>query len=244
MPIECTEAIVLRSLPVGEQDKLVILFSRDKGLLRGRAKGARKFGNRFGSSLEPMSHVKVFYYEKERQDLVTISQCDLIESFLDLQADFNTSCVLSYWAELAEEFYPARVKEEPLFRLLLACLKALAGGGDRHLLSRYYEVWLLRLSGLLPDSNRCLRCRHSLAGTIWLSPKRDGFYCDRCASEKKELVPSEIITLVNWTKKSPPPEKGDFPLTPEQAQKIAPVIRALLVYHLEKEPRSWRFLKA
>lgn len=241
MPLDFTEAIILRSSPSGELDKIVVFFSRDKGLLRGRAKGARKFGNRFGSSLEPMSHVKVFYYEKERQDFVTISQCELLESFLDLQKDFETACFLSYWAELTEEFYPAKIKEEPLFRLLLACLRALKAGGDRHLITLYFEVWLLRLSGLLPDTKRCLRCHRLLGSQVWLSPKKDGFFCERCSSEKKEPLPTELISFINWTKRTSPSEKTPF--SPAAGRLLAPIIQSWLIYHLEKEPRSLRFLK-
>jgi len=151
MPIDQSEAIVLRSFNVGEQDKIVAFFSRDKGLLRGMAKGARKFGNRFGSSLEQMSLVRVFYYEKERKDLVTVSQCDLLESFFDVPKDFRTSCTLSYFAELVEEFFPARAKEEVLFRLFLSVLRAIKAGGDIDFLSRYFEAWILQINGLLPD---------------------------------------------------------------------------------------------
>lgn len=243
MPFDFTEAIVLRTFPSHEMDKIVVFFSRDKGLLRGVAKGARKFGNRFGSSLEPLSYVKIFYYEKERQDLLVISQCDLLESFLDLQSDFNLACTLSYWAELIEEFYPSRMKEEPLFRLLLACLRSLRLGNNRELLTRYFETWLLRLSGLLPATQRCLHCRRPLRPPVWLSPKKDGFYCDSCTSEKKEPVPSELIAFIAWTKKAPPGKEAS-PFSEEQARKMAPPLRSILVFHLEKEPRSLRFLKA
>lgn len=241
MPLEFAEAIIFRSSPWGELDKIVVFFSRDKGLLRGIAKGARKFANRFGSSLEPMSYVKVFYYEKERQDLVTISQCDLLESFFELQSDFHNACILNYWAELTEEFYPARIKEEPLFRLLLACLRAFKAGGDRDLLTRYFEIWLLRLSGLLPEVNRCQKCRQALTSQAWLSPKKDGFFCKRCSAGKEDPVPLELLSFIKWTKKSPPTEKPPF--SPEVARRLAAVVQSCLIYHLEKEPKSLRWLK-
>ena len=106
MPLDQAEAIVLRTSPIGDQDKLCSFLTRDKGVLRGVAKGARKFGNRFGSSLEPMSHVRVFFYEKERRDLVTISACDLLESFFDIQTDLQAALTPAYFAELVEEFVP------------------------------------------------------------------------------------------------------------------------------------------
>jgi len=129
MPREQTEAIILRTFNYGEQDKIVAFFSRDRGIIKGVAKGARKFGNRFGSSLEPLSLVKIYYYEKERKDLVTISGCDLIESFFDIQNDPDTSFTMSYFAELIEEFSPTRAKDDTLYRLLLSILHALNRAG-------------------------------------------------------------------------------------------------------------------
>ena len=131
MPLDQAEAIVLRSFPVGEQDKLVVLFCRDKGILRGVAKGARKFGNRFGSSLEPLTHVRAFFYEKERRELVTVSQCDILQSFFDAQRDYGTACTLAYFAELVEEFIPSRAQEE--HRLPASPVNAQGGPGrGRH----------------------------------------------------------------------------------------------------------------
>jgi DNA repair protein RecO (recombination protein O) len=86
MPRHQSESIILRTFPIAEQDKLVVFFGRQRGIFKGVAKGARKFSNRFGSSLEPMSHVTAFYYEKEGRELVTVSGCDLLESFFELQA--------------------------------------------------------------------------------------------------------------------------------------------------------------
>src|SRR5512135_3655446 len=107
MPTDQAEAIVLRTYNVADQDKIAVLFCREKGVLRGVAKGARKFGNRFGSSLEPLSVVRVFYYEKERKDLVTISNCDLLDSFFDLQKSPEVTFTTAYFAELIEEFFPS-----------------------------------------------------------------------------------------------------------------------------------------
>ena len=133
MALDQTEAVILRSTAFSDQDKIVTFFSRDKGLVRGVAKGARKFGNRFGSLLEPMTFVTVFYYEKERKELVTISGCDLIESFFDIQKDPPTAVTLAYFSELVEEFFPARAHEELIFRLLLATLRALKDLGRIYL---------------------------------------------------------------------------------------------------------------
>ena len=243
MPLDQTEAIVLRSFPIGDQDKIVVFFSRDKGLLRGVAKGARKFGNRFGSSLEPLSLVNIFYYEKERKDLVTLSQADLIESFFEIHRDYRTSCTLSYFAELVEEFFPSRASEDLVFRLLLSILQAIKGKGDVELLSRYFEAWFLQINGLLPDFRHCKKCRKKMAAAGWLSSRMDGVYCRDCAPLKKEAVPPETPAFLRWVKKNAPPREESSPFSAEQLKAISLTLQSVIIFHLEREPKSLHFLR-
>jgi DNA repair protein RecO (recombination protein O) len=243
MPLDQTEAIVLRSFNIGDQDKVVVFFSRDKGLLRGVAKGARKFGNRFGSSLEPLSLVNVFYYEKERKDLVTLSQADLIESFFEVHRDYRTACTLGYFAELVEEFFPSRASEDLIFRLLLSTLQAIKGKGDLEFLSRYFEAWFLQINGLLPDFRRCKKCRKRLVEAGWLSPRMDGVYCAACAPLKKEAVPAELPLFLEWVRKNAPPRENKLPFSAGQLKSICGTLQSLIIFHLEREPKSLHSLK-
>jgi DNA repair protein RecO (recombination protein O) len=242
MPLDQTEAIVLRTFNVGEQDKIVVFFSRDRGIIKGAAKGARKFGNRFGSSLEPLSLVKVYYYEKERKDLVTISNCDLLESFFELQNDLDTSFTLSYFAELIEGFSPSRAKDDKLYRLILSIIRTLQKGGNLNFLTRYFEGWLLKINGVLPDLSRCKKCRTSLTHSGWLSPNKDGVFCDRCALQKKENVKPDLGSFIQWIKKNPPPEKGPLPFSDEQLDTIKKSLKKMIIFHLEREPKTLRLL--
>jgi len=243
MPRDQAEAIVLRTSPIGDQDKLCSFLTRDRGVVRGVAKGARKFGNRFGSALEPMSHIRVFFYEKERRDLITVGGCDLLESFFDIQGDVKTAFTLSYFAELVEEFIPARAGEDAVFRLLLSVLQALKAEGGADLLARYFEAWLLRLHGVLPDVGRCRKCRAAVEAAAWLAPRRDGVYCDACAPVRRETVPKETADFLRWAAKNPPPRGPLAEFGPAALRSIRVVLQALIVYHLEREPKSLRFVK-
>jgi DNA repair protein RecO (recombination protein O) len=243
MPLEQSEAIVLRTFNVGEQDKIVVFFSRDKGVIRGMAKGARKFGSRFGSSLEPLTLVRIFYYEKETKDLVTVNNCDLLESFFEVQNDLRASFALGYFSELVEEFSPSRAKDDTLFRLLLSVLHSIKAGGDLNFLTRYFEAWILKINGVLPDLRKCKRCRKPLTPSGWLSPKKDGVFCGKCASQKKEEVKPETGEFVQWIKNNPPPEKGALPFTAQQLDEVKKALQDIIIFHLEREPRTLRYLK-
>jgi len=243
MPLLQSEAYILRAFPIGEQDKMVVFLSKDQGIVKGVAKGARKFGNRFGSSLEPLSHVNAFYYEKEHRELVVISNCDLIESSFDLQRDLTKSFTLSYFSELIEEFFPIRSYDAILFRLLHSILQAFKSGGDPEFLSVYFEVWILKINGFLPGFRKCRKCRKEITNTAWLSPKKDGIYCSLCAFQKKEEIKPDLNDFILWAKKNPPPTGKELPFPRERIKAIRKVLQDIIIYHMEKEPKSLRFLQ-
>jgi len=243
MPLEQSEGFILRTYNIGEQDKIVLLFSKDKGLFKGVAKGARKFGNRFGSSLEPLSHVRMFYYEKEGKELVTINNSDLLESFFDIQKDLKTSYTLSYFAELINAFFPARSKDDVLFRLLQSTLLSLQSGADIDFTSLYFEAWFLKISGILPDFKRCKKCRRVSDEKHWLSHKKDGILCSRCVSEKKIEVPADFNAFMSWIKKNPPPKDSSVPFSPELLKSIRKILRSIVIFHMERVPKSLRFIE-
>ena len=243
MPLDRSEAIVLRSFNVGDQDKIVVFFTRTRGILKGIAKGARKFGSRFGSTLEPLSLVNIYYYEKEIKDLVTISNCDLLESFFEIQKDLKTTFTLSYFAELVESFLLTRSNEDLLYRLLLSVLRARKEGIELSFLTRYFEAWLLRINGILPEFKKCNKCKKEITSQSWLSGKKDGVFCEECAPQKKEKVPAEMSLFLEWTKKNPPLRKESIPFSPEQLEIVGKTLEDIITYHLEEEPKTLRYVK-
>lgn len=245
MPRDQAEAIVLRTFPLADQDKIAVLLTSERGVLRGAAKGARKFGNRFGSALEPLSYVTVFFYEKERSDLVTISGCDLRESFFDISSDLSVNFALSYMIELIEEFVPVRARETLAFRLFLSILQAVRDKVDVRTLTGYFEAWILRINGILPDIHRCRRCRTAIADSApaWLSPRRDGVFCDACAPSRKEEIRVSLGRFLSWVQTNPPAACAAAPFSPEDIRSFENVLQAMIIFHLEREPKSRRWLK-
>ncbi|MBD3415209.1 MAG: DNA repair protein RecO [Candidatus Aminicenantes bacterium] len=236
MPKDQTEAIVLRSFHVGDQDKIVVFFSRNRGILKGIAKGARKFGNRFGSCLEPLSHIKVYFYEKESKDLVTVSQSDLLESFFEIQSDLDTAFTLRYFSELIEHSLPSRSEDDVLYRLLLQVLRALKKGKELILLTAYFELWFLKINGFFPNLKKCKRCGQKIdAG--FLSSQRDGILCSVCSSQHNENINSDDNSLFAWIIKNPPTSEEERPFSKEQIRRARQVLKKMIVYHMESRPR-------
>jgi DNA repair protein RecO (recombination protein O) len=158
MPLKESEAIVLRSFPLGEGDRLVSFLSRSEGRLRGVARGARKPKSPFGSTLEPLSYIHIWFYERETRELVRINQCEILESFYGAQHDYSTSVSLAMVSEIVEVVLPEHESSDPVFRLVLVALRALASGKGGHLPLAYFALWTVKLAGWLPSFERCQNC--------------------------------------------------------------------------------------
>jgi DNA repair protein RecO (recombination protein O) len=195
MPSRESEAIVLRTYPLGEGDRLVSFLSRTDGRLRGVARGARKPKSRFGASLELLSYIRIWFYAKETRQLVRISQCELIESFLDAQRSYNASVAFSLLAEIAEGVLPEGEPSDPAFRLLLATCRAMAQTGSIALPVSYFVLWMLRLGGWLPSLSHCAACRRDIREErVWAAEDGSGIFCQEC--RRPEMRPVSVESLL------------------------------------------------
>src|SRR5438132_2390078 len=201
MRLVTTDAIVLRSYNLAESDRIVLCLTRSSGLIRAVAKGARRMKSRFGAALEPFTLVKLSLHEKENRELMTVSSAEILESHFDLSGNFESAEVLAYMGEMVAEFAPPHETDERLFRMLSACVEALAeqGGSEREL-TRYFEIWLLRLAGLFPDLRVCAACgvaletSHETAVDEELRPR-----CKRCRPANALLLSPEVMTIIRAT---------------------------------------------
>jgi DNA repair protein RecO (recombination protein O) len=196
MPLRESEAIVLRCYPLGEADRLVSFLSRSYGRLRGVARGARRPKSRFGSTLEPLSHIRVWFYERETRELVRVNQCELLESFLAAQSDYRRSLTLALMCEIAEAVLPEREASDPAFRLLLVAARAVRDGQGCWLPLLYYCLWTVRLGGWLPNLDVCSRCGRALGiGAAHGAVHRPALACEHCRRPGMRQLPGEELAL-------------------------------------------------
>jgi len=149
MPLYTAEALVLRTYKLGEADRIVVFLTRDRGKKRGVAPNARKSRKRFGAALEPLTEVRVSYFEKEQRELVGLNYAEPIRSPLSAPSPEALS-YSHYFAELIDEWAAEADVDERLFRLGTSALEALVSGTPTEALARYFECWLLRLQGVYP----------------------------------------------------------------------------------------------
>lgn len=172
---------MLRTQELGEADLIVRLFTRDAGVVHGVARSARKSRKRFGGVLEPLTRVRLQWTEKAGRELHRLDQVEGVRSFADMQSDPVLQAACAVLAELSEAFGRDGEADPKCFDLLAAVLDALENGGHPLVLVRYFEHWLLRLHGLLPDLAACGVCGKTSpqAASIWVEPG-GGSRCAEC----------------------------------------------------------------
>jgi DNA repair protein RecO (recombination protein O) len=177
MAVLTSEAVVLRTWPVHEADLVVSFFTRDYGKMRGVAKSALKSRKRFGGALEPMTVARAFFVERPRQELVRLDQLEIVRSPLSGPVDAVRLTVLSLFAEVLEEALPDHDPQETVFRLMLSVLEQTTVEQPWMPLT-YFQLWMTRLMGLLPDIAHCTACGEALvAGETGFNNHSDGLFC-------------------------------------------------------------------
>jgi len=242
MGLNETEAFVLRTYKLAEADKIVLLFTRTAGLLRGVARGARKLKSRFGAGLELFTLVSLNYYEKETHELVSIRQADILRSYFHLANDPKIVSTLNYLSDMVIEFAPPHDPNEKLFRMIRACLDAIATTpADANEITRYFEIWLLKISGFLPDIRSCATCQQEIYAGLSLSGNNT-LQCAACAKSNGLTLGAEAQARLRTLLNTPPDiwARQGRNSTTEARQQLAQLTHQLIARVLERAPHSQR----
>src|ERR1700680_4755484 len=188
MALRESEAIVLRRYQLREADLLVTMFTRIEGKVRGVARSAKKSKRRFGGALEPLTYVRAFYDVRERSDLARLDACEVLESPMASEVSYARAVALGHIAELLDELLPDREANDAIFRLTLSVLHVVTGP-EIWMPVTYFDLWLTRLVGFLPELTECIVCGRSLNGSrAYFHALADGLMC----ADDKRLASSEI----------------------------------------------------
>ncbi len=176
------EAIILRTYPLKETDKLIVLFSQEHGKIRGVVNGGQRIKSRFSGKLEPLSWIEFSGFQRRNQQLVSIDSIEVIKGFGLILEDYHTFLRSAYLLEIILKTMPDREVNQNVFRLLLHVLPAFVKIDTSEAALLYFQVWYLKFGGFFPDLYKCCKCGNSLAkkGRVYCEEKNQGFMCGAC----------------------------------------------------------------
>ncbi|MEM1201770.1 MAG: DNA repair protein RecO [Acidobacteriota bacterium] len=237
-------AILLDVVNLQERDRIVAFLTAEHGQKRGVANGARTKFSRFAGQLQPLAKAQVRWSEKDGRDLVRISEVQMIRPAAKLQEDLEGILLGAYLAEQFSEFAQEGEPTSDLFRLLDSTLDAMLAGVDPILAARYVEVWVLRLSGILPVPRECPLCGRALEARAILLEVEGAVVCEDCAEGQQRFTvgPGELEFLRRSGRENLP-RMAKAPPPPAVLRRIEELCAKIRRHFLQGELRSYRVMR-
>ena len=230
-----TEAVVLRSLRFGEADRVLHLYTLERGRVGAVAKGIRRTKSRFGARLEPLSHVELVLHEGSGE-LHTVTGVDLVRAHRPAREDSYRLAVGFVGLEAMLRLFPEQEANPRAFEALTRFLDLLdetePRGGERAAtdpLALSFQLKLLWLSGYLPHLTSCAECGAE-GGLVGYSPRAGGAVCANCRADAISLSPAGLRGIETLLR-SPLADAAAAGLTARATRETLAVIASSYEYH-------------
>ncbi len=237
------EAVVLRHSDWGEADRLLTLFSRERGKLRCIAKGVRRLRSRKAGHLEPFTRAALML--ARGRDFWLVTQAETLDAYLPLREDLVRTGYAAYVIELVDRFTYDEGENRGLFALLVDTLQRIDTLEDAFLAVRYFELHLLDFVGFRPELFRCVIGGEEIRPQDqFFSAQQGGVICPNCASRARGAHPVSLDTLkyMRHLQRSSYPEAARAQLSPPVQREMEALLQHYITYVLERGLNSPDFL--
>jgi len=240
-----TDGIVLKTKPVGSDDHVYTILTREKGVITAFARNRQKISRGMGSALELFTYSNfVLFQSKERY---SINSATSNKVFFGIRSDIEKVSLASYLSELLIELAPEEGEDPNEYvRLFLNCLSMLeTGKRSVHFVKPLFELRLMAMAGYMPDLLGCMNCGESEGKSICFLPGSGQLLCQDCMShavgqQTVQLTPGELAAMRHII--YAPMEKLFSFALPEQALKRLSAITEQYIYtQLEKQFTTLEF---
>lgn len=244
MSLSKTKGVVLRTIDVGEADRILEIFTDDRGKIRAVARGVRKIRSKLAGHLEPFTYVDLLL-AKGRGDLPVIAGAKALSHYQGIRTDLDRVAVASYLSELVGKLNADEDVSRQVLSLVRAAFSALEGGYEPRLVADYYQWQAITLAGLRPDLYACVECGRKLfPNELAFSPGLGGVLCKGCVAVDPEAiaVSPEAVKLLRAFTERPFAEASGIMVREPVRKEVTNLLERLVHHHLEREPKSRRFL--
>ena len=239
-----TQAIVLSHIEYGEADRILKLFTLEKGKISAIAKGVRKIRSRKAGHLEPFTHANLFLAIGRNLDIIT--QAETINPFLGLRENLERVAFASYVMELLDRFTYEEGQNIGIFRLLANTLSRLETQKNIETVVHYFELRLLDLLGFRPQLFECVECGNEIMEQDqYFSPLVGGVLCPNCGQSRSEAwqVEKDVLRYFRHLQRSSWGKVANIVIPEGIESKLAELITKYFTYLLERKLNSPTFIK-
>ncbi|HZD59145.1 MAG TPA: DNA repair protein RecO [Anaerolineae bacterium] len=243
MSLYKTKGVVLKTQKLGESDRIITILTNNYGKVSAVAKGVRKTRSKFGSRLEPFTHVDLVLYKGRNLDIVT--QAEIIDSFSEIRENFDRITYGSAMLDLVNKVSVEGERDIALYHLLLRSLKAVSQAKKNfRLLLIAFDIKLMAISGFRPKLERCVVCEEKPGVKARFSFEQGGIICEECNPSDKDsivLTPSAIEVLLRLIK-LPLNEVIDLSVIARLEDELYFLMRDYITYYTQARLKSREYL--
>ena len=239
------EAIVLRSSPIGEADRLLTVLTPWMGKLRITARGVRRTKSKLGGHLEPLTRSTLTI--ARGQNLDTVTGADAREMFSALKENLPRLSAALYLTELVDSLNPLESPNPPGYFTYLEGLRAIEMQNRTELVLRYLEICLLGQAGFSLELRQCVECRSRLMeGKHRFSARAGGVLCPACQASMPGVKPLslEALKVLRFFSTATLSSALMVNVGPALQRELNTLMDSYVRYTLERELRSASFLRS
>ncbi len=241
MPLIQTEAIVLRRRRVGEADALLTLLTQDQGKLIASTKSVVKTTSRYAGLTQSFNHIYGCFYAKTRdQDIWTLTQASLIQTYDLIQTDLTRVAYISCIAEWVEYFAMEHEPTPRLWALLRAILERWNAQTPSPEDLIFYQLHLLLEAGVQPHIDSCMHCQAIQSPGWHYSEEEGGLLCSQCGQGNERLTAGAVVSLRKMMQSVEP---VNLRLSLQQKKEISLLLKGHLEYHIGLKSKAALFLE-
>lgn len=236
-------AIVVKRIDLGEKDRILTLYTRERGKVSAVAKGSRRPGSKLSGASEPFTYAR-FLLDKGR-DLDVVSQAEIKESFPTVKSDIKRVAYGVYMLELMQSFVDDADPDQELFDTMLSAMYVMESGADPELVARYFEVHLLDHLGYRPHYECCVRCSgEKFDPQSAFSPTLGGMVCADCGNAPADVVwvSRSVCSYIKALEECEPHKVGLLKFPSGARRDLAKMLKWHITYRLERKLKSTKFI--
>src|SRR3954452_17077110 len=229
------EAVVLRRIDFGEADRVLVLYTRERGKLPVVAKGVRRISSRMAGHLELFTQSELQLAKGANPDVVT--QAETRNPFRAVREDLTKTSTAYLIAELADALTEEALEQPELFDLLTATFRALGATDDPRLVAVHYQLRLLDVAGFRPVLLHCVNCQADLApGRNVFSAFLGGALCPHCGPGEPSAHPidSDVLKVLRNLQRAGLPGSVHFRVPEMTMREVERTLRDLIERHTER----------
>jgi len=239
-----TQAVVLDHIEYGEADRILKLFSFEKGKINVIARGIRKIRSRKAGHLEPFTCVNLFLAKGRNLDIVT--QAETVDPYLGLREDLTRLAYAAYVVEVLDRFTYEEGQNVGIFQLLTDTLSRLANQLNSKTVVHYFEIRLLDLVGFRPQLFECIDCGDKIIfQDQYFSPLGGGVVCPKCRLRRPEAWPvgKEVLRYTRHFQRSKWSQVEEVIIPQAVEAELSTLMEHYFTYLLERKLNTPEFLR-